>query len=127
MVERLDTAPAAEGLNMKDIDELLSGVYSSTIAEVAVLVREARVRVGVLSNFVTVRIFYDGRSAEPFHFELSAVMKTASGGLGHAAGQRALTESDALRHAVRMLTQDYEDAVRSGEMPDDTWLVPVGR
>jgi hypothetical protein len=108
-----------------DIDELLSGVYSSTIAEVEVLVREARVRVGVLSNFVTVRIFYDGRSGEPYRFELSAVMKTASRGLAHATGHRALTEPDALRRAVRMLTQDYEDAVRSGEMPDDTWLVPV--
>jgi len=110
---------------IKEIDELLSGVYSSTIAEVAVLVREARIRVGVLSNFVTVRIYYDGRSSEPFRFELSAVMKTASGVRDREARQRALTEQDALRHAVRMRTRDYEDAVRNGEMPDDTWLVPV--
>jgi hypothetical protein len=113
-------------MNVNEIDELLSGVYSSTIAEVAVLVREARVRVGVLSNFVTVRIYYDGRSTEPYRFELSAVMKTAAGGPSRQDRQRALTESDALRHAVRTLTQDYEDAVRNGEMPDDTWLVPVG-
>ena len=110
---------------MNEIDELLSGVYSSTIAEVAVLVREARVRVGVLSNFVTVRIYYDGRSAEPYRFELSAVMKTAGGARDRDAPQRALTEADALRHAVRKLTQDYEDAVRNGQMPDDTWLVPI--
>jgi hypothetical protein len=112
-------------MHVKDLDELLNGVYSSTIVEVVVLVREARVRVGVLPNFVTVRIYYDGRSAEPYRFELSAVMKTASGGRAREARQRALTESDALRQAVRMLTQDYEDAVRNGEMPDDTWLVPA--
>ena len=110
---------------MKDVDELLSGVYSSTIAEVAVLVREVRVRVGVLSNFVTVRIYYDGRNAEPYRFELSAVMKTARDRRAPDGGQNARSEAEALRQAVRLLTQDYEDAVRNGELPDDSWLVPV--
>jgi hypothetical protein len=110
---------------MKDLDELLSGVYSATIAEAAVLVREVRVRVGVLSNFVTVRIYYDGRNAEPYRFELSAVVKTARGGRAREPEQKARTEAEALRQAVRLLTQDYEDAVRQGEMPDDSWLVPL--
>ncbi len=110
---------------MNDIDELLNGLYSSTIAEIAVLVREARVRIGVLSNFVTVRIYFDSRRAEPYRFELSAVIKTASGKRAPEVEQRAITETDALRHALRTLTQDYEEAVRNGQMPDDTWLVPV--
>jgi hypothetical protein len=114
-------------MNMRELDELLSGVYSSTIAEVSVLVREARVRVGVLSSFVTVRIYYDGRSAEPYRFELSAVMKTAGHRTMDGTEQKARTEADALRRAVRLLTQDYEDAVRRGEMPDDDWLVPVAQ
>ena len=110
---------------MKELDDLLSNIYSSTIAEVEVLVREARIRVGVLSNFVTIRIYCDGRSAKPYRFELSAVMKTATGEQTGEREQRAVTESDALRQAVRTLTQDYEDAVRNGDMPDDSWLVPV--
>lgn len=111
---------------MKDVDELMSSAHSPTIAEVSVLVREVRVRVGVLSNFVTVRIYYDGCSDDPYGFELSAVMKTSRDRRACPAGQRARTEADALRQAVRLLTQDYEDAVRQGEMPDDDWLVPVG-
>ncbi len=110
---------------MKDVEELLGGVYSPTVTEVSVLAREVRIRVGVLSNFVTVRIYYDGRSAEPYRFELSAVVKTALDRGARETGQTALTEGDALRQAVRLLTQDYEDAVRHGEMPDDSWLVPV--
>jgi hypothetical protein len=110
---------------MKELDELLGGVYSATIAEVAVLVREVRVRVGILSNFVTVRIYYDGRSAESYRFELSAFVKTAREGCAPECGQTARTEADALRQAVRLLTQDYEDAVRRGEIPVDSWLVPV--
>jgi len=113
---------------MKDVDELLKSVYSTTITNVSVLVREVRVRVGVLSQFVTVRIYYDGRSEEPFRFELSAVMKTAGAQYAaHEAEQKAQSEADALRHAVRLLTQDYEDAVRRGELPDDSWLVPIAR
>lgn len=110
---------------MNDMDDLLNGVYSPTITEVSVLVREVRVRVGVLSDYVTVRIYYDGRSAEPYQFELSAVMKTARERHSRPSGQKARTEGDALRQAVRLLTQDYEDAVRNGEMPDDSWLVPA--
>ena len=112
---------------MKDVDELLKSVYSTTIADASVLVREIRVRVGVLSQFVTVRIYYDGRSEEPFRFQLSAVMKTAKDGYARESEQTAQTEADALRHAVRLLTQDYEDAVRRGELPDDSWLVPISR
>ena len=110
---------------MRDVDDLLSCVYSSTIGEALVLVREVRVRVGILTNFVTVRIYYDGKSADPYSFELSAVMKTALDRPECEAGQRAHTEADALRQAVRLLTQDYEDAVRHGRIPDDSWLVTV--
>ena len=110
---------------MRDVDELLTGVYSPTIAEVQVLVREVRIRVGVLSNHVTVRIYYDGRSTEPYSFELSAVVKTARGRDLPQSGQTAPTEAEALRQAVRLLTQDYEDAVRHGELPNDDWLVSV--
>ncbi|HYH09375.1 MAG TPA: hypothetical protein VEK11_20175 [Thermoanaerobaculia bacterium] len=110
---------------MKDMDELLAGVYSATIAEIAVLVREVRVRIGILPTPVTVRIYYDAREAEPYSFELSAVMRTAPAREAHAREPLARTEGDALRQAVRMLTQDYEDAVRQGQMPDDGWLVPV--
>lgn len=112
---------------MKDVEELLTGVYSTTITEIAVLVREVRVRVGVLTNYVTVRIYYDGRSAEPYRFELSAVMKTAREPGARASEQNARSEAEALRQAVRLLTQAYEDAVRHGEMPDESWLVPVAR
>ena len=112
-------------MSTSDMDELLNGVYSPTIAEVSVLVREVRIRVGVLSNYVTVRIYYDGRNTEPYQFELSAVMKTARDRRSRQSEQKARTEGDALRQAVRLLTQDYEEAVRHGEMPDDSWLVPA--
>ena len=108
---------------MKDVEDLANGVYSPTVAEVWILVREVRVRIGILTKPVTVRIYYDGRSAEPYRFELSAVMKTADGRTPRECDQCAASEADALRQAVRLLTQDYEDAVRHGRMPDDSWLV----
>lgn len=108
---------------MKPFDDLLAGVHSATISDVAVLVREVRVRVGVLSNPVTIRIYYRPRESEPFTFEISASMKTAKGAPSPATEAGAATENEALRRAIRTLTQDYEEAVRRGEMPDDEWLV----
>jgi len=108
---------------MPPFDELLNGVYSATITEVSVLVREVRVRVGVLSTPVTIRIYYQAKVSEPFTFEISAVMKTGSQDKSRDALGGAPTENEALRRAVRTLTQDYEDAVRRGEIPDDRWLV----
>ena len=104
------------------LDDLLSGIHSATIAEVAVLVRQVRVRVGVLSRFVTIRIYHDATKADPYTFELSAVVRTANGTTLDPA-PNVSSENEALRRAVRMLTQDYEAAVRAGEMPDDAWLV----
>lgn len=104
-------------------DELLSGVHSQTITEASVLVREVRVRVGVLSKPVTIRIYYDSGAGERYRFELSARMKTARGQDPRDAPRTAPSENEALKRAVRMLTQDYEEAVRQGHMPDDTWLV----
>lgn len=107
---------------MTPFDELLSGVYSTTITEASILVRELRVRVGVLTKPVTVRIFYDGKRAEPFSYEISEVLKTP--GREATDGPRtAATENDALRRAVRTLTEAYEDAVRQGQLPEDAWLV----
>ena len=107
---------------MERIDDLLSGIHSATVSEVSVLTREVRVRIGVLSKFVTIRIYQDSRSADPYRFELSSHMKTAVSP-ARDASRGAATENEALRRAVRLLTQDYEEAVRAGEMPDDTWLV----
>lgn len=111
----------------EQLDDLLSSAHSATVAEVAILVREARVRVGVLSKTVTIRIYYDGKREEPYRFELSALMKTAGERDVRDAPRRAVSESEALRRALRMLTQDYEDAVRQGELPDDDWLVDGDR
>jgi len=108
---------------MERLDELLSGVHSATVTEVSVLVREVRVRVGVLARPVTIRIYYDTKVEDPYRFELSAVMKTARDRDAREAPRSAPSEAEALRRAVRMLTRDYEDAVRRGELPDDTWLV----
>ena len=105
---------------MNAFEDLLSGVRSATIADVEVLVRELRVKVGVLSKYVTVRIY---QSAQSFTFETSSVMKTAVDRDARDRKHTADSENEALRLAVRMLTQDYEDAVRQGEMPDDAWLV----
>jgi hypothetical protein len=110
---------------MKELDELLSNMHSASTSELLVLVREVRVRIGVLTRPVTIRVWYDGRRAEPFEFELSATMEIASHGSRAASGS-ALTEADAIRRAVRLLTQDYEDAVRQGNIPDDRWLATVG-
>lgn len=111
---------------MNRIEDPLSGIYSSTIAEVSVLVREVRVRVGVLSKSVTIRIYYDAKSSQPYRYELSARMKTSRAFGSRDSQGTAASEGDALRHAVRMLTQDYEDAVRQGVLPDDSWLIDVG-
>ena len=108
---------------MERFDELLNGVHSATVTEVSVLVREVRVRVGVLSSPVTIRIYYDPKSSEPFTFEISAVINTGSEGTPQDAPHGAPSENEALRRALRTLTQDYEDAVRRGEIPDDRWLV----
>jgi hypothetical protein len=111
---------------MKELDDYLSGVHSPTIAEISVLVREVRVSVGVLTTPVTIRIFYDGRNDVPYRYELSAAMQTAPDAARRYNG-RAPTEADALRMAIRMLTSGYEEAVRQGKMPDDSWLVAAGR
>ncbi|HEX2835366.1 MAG TPA: hypothetical protein VHW00_20295 [Thermoanaerobaculia bacterium] len=108
---------------MDYFDELLAGVRSATITDVSVLIREVRVKIGVLSKFVTIRIYHDAEKPEPFTFELSAVMKPAVDRDACDGERRASSPNEALRRAVRMLTQDYEDAVRRGEMPDDAWLV----
>ena len=108
---------------MNHLDEFLNGVRSTTITDVSVLVHEVRVKVGVLSRYVTIRIYYDAANAEPYSFEISAVMKPAHDRAASDHGRSAGTANEALRRAVRMLTQDYEDAVRRGEMPDDAWLV----
>ena len=50
-------------------------------------------------------------------------MKTASDRDTRECACTAESENEAIRLAVRMLTQDYEEAVRRGEMPDDSWLV----
>ena len=107
---------------MERFDDLLSGL-SPTITEVAVLVRVVRVRVGVLPRPVTIRIYCDHKSEEPYRFELSARMNPALGGHADAAAGGFPSESEALRRAVRVLTQAYEEAVRQGQMPDDGWLV----
>jgi len=109
-------------MRAKPFEDLLSGVHSATIAHIAVLVREVRVRIGVLSKYVTIRIYYDGQTTAPFTFAVSHVVKTAKAD-ARENGSGADSENEALRKAVRMLTQDYEDAVRRGEMPDDAWLV----
>jgi hypothetical protein len=111
---------------MNPFDELLNGVRSATVTNVAVLVREVRVKVGVLSKAVTIRIYHDPEKLEPFTFEISAVMRTAIDRDACGGERSAHSENEALRRAVRMLTQDYEDAVRRGEMPDDAWLVEAG-
>lgn len=105
---------------MNPPEDLLSGIRSATITDVEVLVRELRVKVGVLSKYVTIRIY---RTAQSFTFATSFVMKTALD--RDARDQKCIadSENDALRLAIRMLTQDYEDAVRRGEMPDDAWLI----
>lgn len=108
---------------MNNPGELLSAVYSTTVSEVSLLVREVRVRIGILPKRVTIRIYYDGKSSEPYRFELSAEMKTEEPDPNRNAGRNASTEVEALRLAVRCLTQGYEDAVRRGEIPDDSWLV----
>lgn len=111
---------------MNDLDELLSGVYSATTSEIRILVRQLEVRIGILTRPVSITVWYDARSAEPYEFELSATMNA----LLHAARPSrgtATSEAEAIRYAVRMLTQDYEDAVRQGKMPDDNWLVPASR
>ncbi len=108
---------------MDRFDELLNGIHSATVTEVSVLVREVRVRIGVLAKAVTIRIYYDSKSDERYRFELSAFMKTGRESGARDARRTAASEGEALRRAVRMLTQDYEDAVRQGHLPDDGWLV----
>jgi hypothetical protein len=72
---------------------------------------------------VTIRIYYDPKNREPYTFEISAVMNTGAPCEERDPAGGAPTENEALRRAVRLLTQDYEDAVRRGELPDDRWLV----
>lgn len=69
------------------------------------------------------RIYPHPEKAEPFTFDISSVMKTAIDRDACDGERSASSENEALRRAVRMLTQDYEDAIRRGEMPDDAWLV----
>ena len=111
---------------MRSHEDLLNGVRSATISHLSILVRQVRVKVGVLSKPVTIRIYQDADEPELFTFELSAVMKTAANRDARDDDRSAGSENEALRRAVRMLTQDYEEAVRRGEMPDDRWLAEVG-
>ena len=108
---------------MSELEDLLNGVRSPTVTHVDVLVREVRVKVGVLSKRVTIRIYQSTEIADRFTFDTSAVMKTVFDRDPSNGDRSASSENEALRKAVRMLTHDYEDAVRRGEMPDDAWLV----
>ena len=108
---------------MPRFNDLLTGIHSATITDVAVLVREVRVRVGVLSKYVTIRIYDDGKDPASFTFELSALMRTGTDEAPPVDWHGAPTENEALRRAIRMLTQNYDAAVRRGEIPDDRWLV----
>ena len=108
---------------MGPFDDLLSGVYSSTVTEASVLVREVRVKIGVLPTAVAIRIYYDGRRAEPYLFETSKRMKPSAVSERDRGACAAASEQEALRRAVRMLTEDYEEAVRRGQLPDESWLV----
>ncbi|HYI10541.1 MAG TPA: hypothetical protein VEK57_15880 [Thermoanaerobaculia bacterium] len=110
---------------MSVIDDLLSHVYSTTVTEAAVVVREVRVKVGVLSRPVTIRIFHDPKRPDAYFFECDRVMKTPGETLApDDPSHFAPTETDALRRAVRTLTEAYESAVRRGQLPDESWLVP---
>lgn len=113
-------------MSEKALDELLGAVYSTTVADAAVLVREVRVRVGVLPTRVTIRVFYDPRQREPYHFDLSAAMRPPGSQAAETADNTAPSESEALRRAVHTLSDAYEDAVRRGELPDEGWLVRGG-
>lgn len=113
---------------MPSFDELLAGVYSPSVSDISVLVREVQVHIGLLAKVVTIRIFYDTKmDVHPYRFELSARMKCARDGSVIEAGRTAASENDALRRAIRMLTQHYDDAVREGHMPDESWLVDGDR
>jgi hypothetical protein len=109
---------------MGAFDELLSGIYSTTITHVAVMVREVRLRVGVLSRPVTIRIYFDPKRDESYFCEISEFVRPAGEPDARAHCRSGPTEAEALRRAIRMLTEDYEKAVRSGELPEDSWLVP---
>ncbi len=106
-------------------DELFNGIQSPTITDCAVLIREVRVKIGVLSRYVTIRIYQSQKAVKPFTFELSALMRTREGEL-RDDDRGAESEMEALRRAIRILTMDYEDSVRRGDMPDDRWLVEQG-
>jgi hypothetical protein len=108
---------------MNAFDDLLNGLHSQTITEVSVLVRELRVRIGILPRPVHIRIYYDPRAAEPYTFEMSAYMRPQSTVRAGEDSRSAASEKEAVRRAVRMLTQAYEDAIRDGQMPVDAWLV----
>lgn len=110
---------------MNEFDELLSGVYSATTLSIRVHVRQLRLRIGVLTQPVSIDVWYEGRSAEPFQFELAAEMNPALE--RRRTTGSAITETDAIRQAVRLLTQNYEDAVRQGKMPDAAVLETVER
>lgn len=111
---------------MEYYDDLLNGVHSSTISEAWILVREVYVKVGVLSKPVRIRIYYR-KGDEPYRFEVSARMQTGGEQEVREGSRTATSESEALRRAVRLLTQGYEEAVRQGQMPDERWLVDADR
>ena len=108
---------------MAQINDLLNGIRSPTVTDMAVLVREVRVRIGVLSKYVAIRIYDNGDSLDPFTFQLSASMKPRTDQKSRDDRSSFASEIEALRRAIRVLTQDYEEAIRGGEMPDDGWLV----
>ena len=112
---------------MSSLDDLLGGIYSTTVSQASVLVREVRLRVGVLSRPVTIRVYFDPKKEEPYFCELSELVRPASDREARDEHRAGLTEAEALRSAVRMLTDAYEHAVRGGELPEDSWLVPGDR
>lgn len=110
---------------MPAFDEILSAVVSTTISEAAVLVREIRVQVGVLRTPVSIRVYCDPKEEPCYFFELSRYMNPEPAEPARKITQRrAQTEVEALRLAARMLTEDYEAAIRTGKLPEDSWLVP---
>ena len=115
---------ASKSQNLQDTDVL----KDESIVASRRLAATYQFKVGKLTPIVTVRIWenYGLRAVTArYEFETSHFIKTSIQSEAFVADQPfGKDQAGALRRAVQDITLDYAEAIKSGEKPSDSWLLP---
>lgn len=101
----------------------------SSVEEARIFVGEANFRIGTLRTEITVRIYRTSLQAAPgsgheFEFDLSHYMHTPEqAGPYMPSLPFSSSPESALNRAVSALVDYYDEAVKAGHKPKESWLI----